>query len=254
MHILYVDMSGGVNDPKDKHFIMAGVAVRENAIFHVIKELDDKVKNSALNLPPDIELHGVEILRGKKFWRHIEVADRIAFYKDCLSIFHGQSRQNLRCFGIVAEKAALDSFDIPEYCFEQICSRFNRYLQRLFLHSQRQRNKSGAHKGLLIVDESRYAGMFRNLAIRYRVNGTSWGALRNLAEIPLFAPSEATRLLQLADLVSYALWQRFERKDDQYFKTFVSAFDYDAGVTHGLVHQHSKSIECECPACGTRRR
>lgn len=246
-------MSGGVNDPKDTHFIMAGVAVRENAIFHVIKELDDKIRKSPLRLPPEIELHGVEMVRGKKFWRSISVTDRIAFYKECLSVFHGPSRQNLRCFGIVVEKASMDGVDIAEYCYEQVCTRFDRYLQRIFLRNQRNSNKSAAHKGLLIVDESRYAGMFRNLAIQYRVNGTSWGNLRNMAEIPLFAPSTATRLLQLADLVSYALWQRYERGDDQYFRTFVSAFDYDAGVTHGLVHQRQRGSKCECPACGTRR-
>lgn len=211
MHVLYVDMSGGVNDPKDRHFVMAGVSVRENAIYHVIHELEQTIKKSSLQLPSELELHGVDIVRGRKLWRKFPVQDRIAFYKDCLNVFNGNSKNNLRCFGIIVEKTEMEGADIAKYCFEQMSSRFNSYLQRLYTHSIKRSSKGRAHKGLFIVDESRYAGMFRNLASEYRVNGTRWGKLKNLAEVPMFAPSHATRLLQLADLVSYALWQRYER-------------------------------------------
>ena len=251
---MYVDMSGGVNDPKDRHFIMAGVAVRENAIYHVIRELDDKIWSSGLDLPPDVELHGVDIVRGKKLWRRIPTADRITFYKQCLDVFHGPSARNLRCFGMVMEKEAMVGEDIAEHAYEQICSRFNSYLRRLFVQSKSRSRGGYKHHGLLIVDESRYAGLFRNLATEYRVNGAKWGQLQNLAEVPMFAPSHATRLLQLADLVSYALWQRYEREDSQYFKRFVSAFDFYNSVYHGLYHYKKQSTSCECPGCGTRQR
>ena len=34
--------------------------------------------------------------------------------------------------------------------------------------------------------------------------------LRNLADVPLFADSRASRLLQAADLVSYALYRHYD--------------------------------------------
>jgi hypothetical protein len=248
MHILYVDMSGTLGSDADNHFVMAGVAVKETGIYHVIKELDDIVVKSALKLPKDIELHGVEILRGKKFWRSKMPQERVDFFKQCLSVFHGPSKNNLRCFGMVIEKGVDLKQDVAEHCYEQMCSRFNSYLQRLYIRSP----KKERHRGLLVVDESKYEGLFQNLSAEYRVNGTKWGNLRNLAEIPLFASSEASRLIQLADLVSYALWQRFERKDDQYFKTFVSAFDYADSVYHGIYHKRLNTSVCECPGCATR--
>lgn len=250
MHLLYVDMSGNTGGDESSNFVAGGVARKESGIFHVISELDDIVKCSPLKLPLDIELHGNEILRGKNFWRKLPSADRMTFYKQCLSVFHGRSRGNLKCFGIVLEKASLRGRDPVEVCFEQLCTRFNRYLNRLNMAA----GSSGIkHKGLLVYDDSRYEGTLQAIALDYRVNGTKWGALRNLAEIPLFANSKASRLIQLADLVSYALWQRYERNEDQYFKSFVSAFDYHGSVYHGLYHQKSyPRRECLCPACMTR--
>lgn len=253
MHILYVDMSGSLGNEKDSHFVMAGVAVKESGIYHVIKELDDIVAQSPLKIPKDMELHGVEILRGKKFWRSKFPAERIEFYKQCLSVFHGPSKNNLRCFGIIIEKGVDLNQDVAEHCYEQMCSRFNSYLQRLYLRESGPSTRH-RHRGLLVVDESKYEGLFQKLSAEYRVNGTKWGNLRNLAEVPLFASSEASRLIQLADMVSYALWQRYERDEDQYFKTFVSAFDYSDSIYHGIYHKRLASSECECPGCATRAR
>lgn len=140
--------------------------------------------------------------------------------------------------------------DYGEYAFEQLSTRFDRFLRRRNLHKKRREYN---HRGLMIVDESRYEGLFQNLASDYRVNGTNWGKLNYLAEVPLFADSKATRLIQLADLVSYSLWQRYERDDQQYMKTFMSAFDNEASVYHGLYHRRkNKRPECKCPACYTR--
>ena len=247
MHILYVDMSGNLNNPNDRHFVMAGVAVRENAIYHVIRELDEIVASSELGIPPDAELHGVEILRGKKVWRKVSPEDRITFFKRCLGVFQGPSSANLRAFGIIIDKGAQGESEPGEYCYEQMCSRFNLYLQRLYNRaSGRHKYK---HRGLIVVDDSKYKGLFESLAADFRVNGTRWGRLPNLAEIPFFAPSHASRLIQLADLVSYSLWQRYERGDRRYVAAMAGAFDYDAGRTHGIHHLTNGNTGCDCPSC-----
>lgn len=248
MYLLYADTSGNVGGETDRHFVLGAVAIRESGVYHVIRELDEIVASGPLG-DPDLELHGNEIVRGRNAWRRVPSVERVAFLKQCLNVFHGNSRGNLKCFGIVLEKAALRGRDPIELSFEQVCTRFNRYLERLNLRG----NNRDRHRGLMIFDESKYEGVLQNIAAAYRVNGTRWGRLRNLAEVPLFADSRASRLIQLADLVSYSLWQRYERADDQYLSSFISAFDYDAGVYHGLYHQRASVSEpCVCAACATR--
>ncbi|MDE0280850.1 MAG: DUF3800 domain-containing protein [Gammaproteobacteria bacterium] len=38
-----------------------------------------------------------------------------------------------------------------------------------------------------------------------------------MAEVPLFVDSRASRIVQLADLVSWAVWHRYEHQDTRYF-------------------------------------
>jgi hypothetical protein len=85
------------------------------------------------------------------------------------------------------------------------------------------------------------------------------GQLENLADVPLFADCRATRLLQVADLVSYALYRRYrpDRPSDmsrEYFTTLWPKFDAADGATHGCVH-FSPSFgrgECGCEPCRGR--
>src|SRR5262249_4855449 len=75
-------------------------------------------------------------------------------------------------------------------------NRFNLFLQRL------NRRRNDQQKGLMIMDESRHEGALQSLARDFRMHGARWGHFRNLAEVPLFVDSKASRLVQLADLVA----------------------------------------------------
>ena len=59
-----------------------------------------------------------------------------------------------------------------------------------------------------------------------------------VADVPLFTDSRATRLLQVADLVSYALSHRYKpgASDLSYLNRIWPRFDDDNGVVHGCVH------------------
>lgn len=92
------------------------------------------------------------------------------------------------------------------------------------------------------------------LARHFRVNGTRWGHFRNLAEVPLFVDSKASRLVQLADLVAYATWRKYELGDGRFFDPLIPMFDADGGVIHGLFHYRGRTDECFCPACLSRNR
>ena len=48
----------------------------------------------------------------------------------------------------------------------------------------------------------------QSLAAEFKAVGHSWGVTHNLAYVPLFVDSRATRLIQYADLVAYAMWRK----------------------------------------------
>jgi hypothetical protein len=75
------------------------------------------------------------------------------------------------------------------------------------------------------------------------------GALQNLAEVPMFVDSRASRLVQLADLVAYAMWRKYEYQDGRFFDPIIPYFDQEGGVIHGLLHIKPKTLPCYCPAC-----
>ncbi len=247
MHILYCDISGNVGGTNDSHVVLAGVCVREDAIYHVIRELDEIVANSPLGLPDNMELHANEIAAGRgRLWRGIGVEKRRAFLQECLAVFDGPSRRNLKVFGMVIDKADADG-DPVLIAYEQLVNRFNHFLRRD--HEQKRRQHGAIkHRGLVIFDQSRYEAELQGVAAQYRVNGTRWGQLSYLAEVPLFSDSKASRLIQLADLVAYGIYRRFERDDRDLIGTYAASFDRHSHRTHGFYHLTSRD-DCDCPSC-----
>ncbi len=84
--------------------------------------------------------------------------------------------------------------------------------------------------------------------------GARWGHFRKLAEVPLFVDSRACRMIQLADLIAWSTFRKYEFKDGRFFDQLIRLFDADGGVIHGLVHHKARAEECYCPACSTRGR
>lgn len=203
MHLLYVDMSGNVGRKDERHFVMAGVAVFETGIHHVIQELDGIVaRHFPDHSPGEIELHGSPLWGGRNFWRKVPKEKRERIFAEALGVFRGRSGANLRAFGMVVDKAVVSPDDPVEHAYEQLCTRFDKFLVR------RYNRRGDRQRGLIVVDKSRYEDTLQSLAHAYRHDGTRWGSLRNLSEVPMFVDSKMSRLVQLADLVSYALWRR----------------------------------------------
>lgn len=87
-----------------------------------------------------------------------------------------------------------------------------------------------------------------------RTLGTRWGTtIHNLAETPLFVDSRASRVVQLADHISYAVFRRYNAGDTSYFDIIASKFDSVGGTVHGLNHKQTYNPMCMCLACHTRR-
>ena len=122
----------------------------------------------------------------------------------------------------------------------------DKYLTRLRDAGDRQR-------GLLILDNSSHETSLQRLANEFRAYGTRWGIIRNLADTPFFVDSRASRLVQLADHVAYAVFRRYNASDTQYFDIIAAKFDSADGVLHGLSHKQNNNPSCMCPACMSRR-
>jgi hypothetical protein len=250
MHVLYVDDSGSVDNPKEQFFVLGGVAVFERGVYHLIKAADDCVASFGLGVPEEIELHASAMYNGNSgIWRSISKrSEREALIQKAVSVLTVRN-PSIRLFAIAVDKMAISPRDPVEVAFEEMCNRFNLFLQR----SDNRRGDD--QRGLIVMDENKHERPLQALAKNYRANGARWGHFRRLAEVPLFVDSRASRLVQLADLVAWATRRKYEERDGRFFDSLLPIFDADGGVFHGLYHvKGSGSVVCYCPACHSRHQ
>jgi len=199
----------------------AGVAVFERATHWVEQKLNEVATRFSSGEAHELELHGSPMRSGK--------SDRLRGIRDALRMgvaeFYPRS---VRVFASVIEKAAVAGQDPIELGFEQLSSRFDQFLQRQYSkHNNPQR-------GIMIFDRSSTEQRIQTLAREFKYRGHTWGKTRNYAEVPLFLDSRATRLIQLADLVAFAIYRNFEHGDPTFFQEIEKTFDAEGGVQHGL--------------------
>ena len=137
-------------------------------------------------------------------------------------------KRKLRLFAVVLRKENFSGKDIAQVAFEQLCSRFDLYLKRL------HRTKGEKHRGLILFDKSSTEKRIQTMAREFKQTGHSYGKTRNYAEVPVFLDSRASRLIQLSDLVAYAIYRKHEHNDEQYYAVIQNCFDREGGVVHGL--------------------
>jgi len=226
MHLLYADDSGSVQHANQEHVILAGFSIFERFGYFLSQDLDQIAARFRSTDPASLELHGSPMLNGIGEWRTVPRADRIQAIRDALQVFTRSNRNN-RIFAAVVRKSRIAPRDPVEFCFEQLCSRFDQYLMRLFQNDDKQR-------GIIVFDKSASETPIQSLARDFRRIGHTWGVVRNLAEVPLFIDSRASRLVQLADLIAYSIFRKFERNDSQFFDLISPRFDADKGTVHGL--------------------
>jgi hypothetical protein len=226
MHLLYCDESGTVSDPVQQHFVLAGISLFERQTYWIASELDAIAARFNPADPNSVELHGNPMFQGKGFWRQFPTDMRVQALQDCLSVLATSHKSN-RVFACVIKKSVASPRDPVELAFEQLASRFDQYLMRLYKNNDAQR-------GIIIFDKSTYETTIQNLATDFRTIGHTWGVIRNLAEVPLFLDSKASRLIQLADLVAYSLFRKYEKADVRFAVLFEDRIDQEGGLTHGL--------------------
>jgi len=234
-----------IENADDKVFVLAGVSVFERGLYHQIKAADECVAAFDLGDVHQIELHGSPMYQGRGVWGRIrERAIRESMIHKALQTLH--DRASITLFAVIIERDTVASEDAVGLAFEQMCNRFNLFIRR--------QNKifSDDQRGLLVMDETKHQKPLQALARTFRVVGGKWGHFRNLAEVPFFVDSTASRMVQLADLIAWATFRRYQFSDGRFFEPLLPLFDAHDGVIHGLYHHRRLTDPCYCPACMSR--
>ena len=132
---------------------------------------------------------------------------------------------------------------IEEQAFEQVVSRFERYLTNI---------STGASEkvyGLLIHDNNQTVERKHTRLMRhFHQHGTPWARLDHIIETPLFVNSSLTSMVQMADLCSYALRRFVENQETDFFaRIFQRADRAGGGYTVGV--RHFAGLSCRCQIC-----
>lgn len=229
MHLLYLDESGSVGDPNQRHFVLAGVAVFERATHWVEQDLDNIASQFQHTFGDTMELHGSPMRSGRGEWKGVDRAARALAYLNALRVgIASRYPKSVRLFGVVINKSALIGTDPVEHAFEQISSRFDLFLKRLYA------KHNDAQRGLMLFDKATTEMRIQTLAREFKCRGHTWGLTRNYAEVPVFLDSKASRLIQLADLAAFALYRYYEHADSAGYDVIKDCFDSEGGTVHGL--------------------
>jgi hypothetical protein len=245
MYLLYLDDGGSPGNVKEDYFVLGGICVYEAQVDWFSRELDKLATPYAAN-PEDVEFHASSIFsRRDQPWKGLSQDDARGMLKAVLTTVRN-SYDTARVFACAIDKKAFPNQDPVEMAFEDLCQRFDTFLEKL-------KANGGRDRGLLVLDRTTSETSLQRLSREFRKVGTRWGMLKNIADTPFFVDSRASRLVQLADHIAYAVFRRYNAGDTQYFDIFASRFHEADGVVHGLCHKHGSGPTCACPACLSRR-
>ncbi|MEM2904801.1 MAG: DUF3800 domain-containing protein [Candidatus Bathyarchaeia archaeon] len=249
LYLLYLDESGDPTGWQDqKHFVLGAVAVHEGQVWRIAKMLDDVQARYFPDVSIPIAFHAAEIRLGRRIFDDLAPNKREQLLDDLYQVLYASQFPNLVAFATAIHVTCVKSADQALHdTFQDVCQRFNTFLVRLF--------KSGRpSKGLLIIDEA-HEGRYRELIAQFRREGTDYGYIDNIVDIPYFTRLRDTRMMQLADLRAYATFRYYEYNDRVYFDKVLPRFDrrLPDHPPDGLKHITMRR-DCECEACVWRRR
>ena len=224
MHILFLDESGTAPGPtklRDRYFVIGGLAVPDG-VWHKVHD----------------GLHGMKVrrkLNGELKWRYfaehntddanpmreMKKEQRNEIRTELYQIICGtKSIRSMACVACVeaayqmATVACAD--DLYHYTYKPLSERFQYYLQDL------SRTVGRTETGIIVADhrgpipDARFRGAHERLLKRTQNDFTS--TYPNLIESLFFLPSEISVGVQLADMVAGAVWRKYEKNDDFWYK------------------------------------
>ena len=174
---------------------------------------------------------------------HLTLTERQGLVKELASLIAswGVVRLFAECIDKVHFDPTRTGQTVHEQAFEQVVSRFERYLQNL-----------SSEFGLLIHDNNpTYAKRHTELMRTFLQRGTLWTAVERVIETPLFVDSQLTGMVQLADLCAYALRRYLENGETELFELIFSRADRLRNTVVGV--RHFTGTDCTCVICSAHR-
>jgi len=246
MYLFYLDESGEPSNwANQKHFVIAGVAVYEGQVSDLIKNLKVIQERYFPGVSVSIEFHATHIKHSKGLFRSFPLQKREEILDDVYNLILDTGFPNIVAFATALSlDAAKNAAQVRSDTFEEVCSEFNNFLiwQHRLGHTA---------KGLVIIDKNR-EDEYRSLLSNFQAV-TKYGYLGNVVDIPYFAQSHETRMLQLADFCAYAVFRYYEKQDDKYLNMILPRI-YRRPQTHQLdgLRHITNNKSCTCIACTSR--
>jgi hypothetical protein len=236
MHILYIDEAGdgGTAPGSTQHLVLSGVAMHEAQWRQITGQVDQLQMTHFPQAGNTLELHASPLRGGHGDFRGIPKAKRKQVLNDMYRLISNSSR-GLKLFAAVIHKNEFVKHyhgQVDPYggAFEGLCTMFNFFLRRL------QKRYDRAERGIVVFDESRpsLSKQLRLLQAKFQASGTRWTSIGQVIETPFFFDSRTSRLMQIADFCSHAVFRWYENNDDSYLKFIHHKFDHDGLKVHGL--------------------
>lgn len=223
--------------------------------------LDRSARRAAVNRQRTAELLRLQQLQlskaykqRKKDYRHTDAyihltrPERISLVRDVADVVSrwGFARLFAECINKIHFDPIRTGRTVEEQAFEQVVSRFHRYLDNI------QVADGPRNYGLLVHDNNpSVAKEHTDLMRRFHQQGTLWAAIDTIIETPMFVDSKLTRMVQLADLCAYSLRRFVENGEVDLFNRIFLRADRFYGRTVGI--RHFAGLACVCQICTDHR-
>jgi hypothetical protein len=134
---------------------------------------------------------------------------------------------------------------IDDQAFEQVVSRFERYLSNV------AKSGSTEGRGLLIHDNNPTVARKHTQTMKqFHRRGTLWTKVNHIYETPMFVDSQLTSMVQLADLCGFAIRRYIENGEEELFDHIFQRADRYVDVIVGVRHyRHYAATVCPCKIC-----
>jgi len=248
VYLLYIDESGTHKGSQFDHFVMGGVALRDEDVYPFSRSVA-ALQRRVLPKFPGLEIHATDIFSGRSTWAVVPPADRIRLLKavfEHLQTWTAPSGGHPVYFGVAINRPSNVGKDILQLAHVELLKRFDTLLSRLH-------NAGDSHRSLVIADNSSYEKVVQKLVPEWKVSGTIIGKLHGLVEVPLFVDSAASRAVQMADCVAWAIFNYYERGNAEFMQSLNGRFDAEGGIQHGLAHLVRSYHRCPCVPCASKR-
>ncbi|MGO9613605.1 MAG: DUF3800 domain-containing protein [Dissulfurispiraceae bacterium] len=186
---------------------------------------------------------------------HLTYDDRLSFIRDIATTVRnwGFARLFAECINKVHFDPTRTLCTPDEQAFEQLVSRFERFLDNMSTSSGQQASaQPQTSYGLLIHDNNEtVAKKHTSLMKGFHYSGTLWTRIHHIIETPLFVSSELTSMVQIADLCAYILRRYLENQEEELFRLIFPRADRLGSLTVGV--RHFTAPGCTCEICSSHR-